>query len=64
MALQIELTCPHCGQSVFTVADTITMRDGTRKRYRKCATCTSDRSITTREIPEGAYQRLLKLANG
>lgn len=64
MTIKIELICPKCGGSCFTVADTIALSNGTRKRYRQCANCKTGRSIPTREIPESTFQRLLRAAGG
>jgi len=58
----LDVCCPKCGKRNLSVGDSIKMSNGTRKRYRKCS-C-SERSITTREIPESAYQRLLRAAGG
>jgi len=58
----LDIHCPKCGKKNLSVGDTIRLSNGTRKRYRKCSCST--RSITTREIPEAAYQRLLRAAGG
>jgi len=50
--------CSSCNSNVNTTTNTITIRDGVKKRYRKCE---CGNSFSTIEIPNAEFVRLKRL---